>query len=319
MSQPSSLDLIREATAAARANDKALTRELLRQATALDPKNETAWQWLADVAETPLEAVTALERVLAINPGNQRAKAALKPVRLKAGIEAAKAKNVPVAVRLLQAAVADDPTSEFGWLWLASVCDSPTEALSHLRRVLAINPGNAAARKGVVYFEEKVRQSQPQAPTPLPEPTPARRSGIHRAPPRDPAAAAAGRTVLVVDASRTIRKLVGITLGMDGFKLVEAADLSEAADRVREDGLPGLLVVDVNARGLDVYEFCEVFRQNPDARRVPIFLLTGKDGQFDKFKARAAGIDAFLPKPLDPEVVLQTARAHRASAAAVTA
>lgn len=316
MAQPSPLDLIREATAAARANDKPRVRELLVQATTLDPKNETAWQWLADVAETPLEASGALERVLALNPDNQKAKAALRPIRLKAGIEAAKAKNVPVALRLLQAAVAEDPANEFGWLWLASVCDSPSEALAHLRRVLAINPTNAAARKGVAYFENKLRDAGTVAPPLSPSPAAVRKSGIHRAPPRDPIATS-GRTVLVIDSSRTIRKLVGLTLGMDGFKLVEAADLSEAADRLRTDGIPDLLVVDVNTRGADVYEFCELFRQNPDAKHVPVFLLTGKDGVFDKFKARSAGIDAFLPKPLHPELILHTARAHRTAAQAV--
>ena len=317
MAQPSPLDLIREATAAARANDKPRVRELLLQATALDPTNESAWQWLADVADSPLEAAGALERVLAINPGNQRAKAAFKKVRLKAGIEAAKAKNVSVALRLLQAAVADDPSTEFGWLWLASVCDSPTEALSHLRRVLAINPGNAAARKGVAYFENKVRQTEAATPHPAPPATPAPRPPAHRAPPAGPTARP-GRTVLVVDASRTIRKLVGLALGVDGFTLAEAADLLEAGGRLRDDGAPDLLVVDVNARGADVYEFCEAFRRNPATRRVPVFLLTGKDGAYDTTKARAARIDAFLSKPLDPEQVLHTARAHQSDTPAVT-
>lgn len=317
MAGPSPLDLIREATEAARAGDKARTRELLLEATVLDPKNETAWHWLADVSETALEQATALERVLALNPNNDKAKTAMRPIRLKAGIEAAKAKNVAVARRLLTAAVAEDPGAEFGWLWLASVCDSPHEALTHLKRVTSINPNNAAAKKGIGYFEEKIKQlgpaAEPEKPAPAPRPAriSATGSGHGSRPTVKPPT---GKTVIVVDASRTIRKLVGVALGMDGFQLIEAADLTEAAERIRE-GVPDLLVVDIAAKGADVYEFCETFRQRPAAERSAVFLLTGKDGQFDRFRARAAGIDAFLSKPLQPELLLHTARSHQQAAA----
>ena len=65
MTKTKPLELLREAMAALRAQDKPRTRQLLQEATRLDPKIETAWQWLAGVAETPREDMHALERVLA--------------------------------------------------------------------------------------------------------------------------------------------------------------------------------------------------------------------------------------------------------------
>ena len=303
--------------AAAQDNDNDRTRSLLQQATDVDPRNENAWQWRAELAESPLDACQAWEQVLAINPKHMQAQNSIGPVRLKAGIAAAKQKDVPVAHRLLTAAVKDDPQSEYGWLWLASVTDSPREALKYLRKVLEINPANAAAKKGIEYYNAKIEKLDgPRlGPTATPAPTisfnePLATHATASGRMRIPEPGNSKRRVLVVDISRTIRKLVGITLSMDGYRAEEAADLLEAADRIREKGVPDLFVFDINAGGADVYEFCELLRQNPDAKDVPIILLTGKDGQYDRFRARVAGIDLFLPKPLQPERLLRTVRSN---------
>ena len=86
MSQANPLTLLRDGIAAAKAGDKGRTRQLLRQATQLDPRNELAWLWLAGVAESPQDALNCLHRVLAINPANGRARDGLKSVRLQAAV-----------------------------------------------------------------------------------------------------------------------------------------------------------------------------------------------------------------------------------------
>ncbi len=72
---------VRAGVAAAKANDVALARTLLRHAVADDPECEKAWVWLAGVAETPAEAVAALEQALEINPDNARTRTALETYR----------------------------------------------------------------------------------------------------------------------------------------------------------------------------------------------------------------------------------------------
>ena len=305
MTEPTALELFRQAMAAARANDKPRTRLLLLDATRLDPANETAWQWLAGVAETPLEAVGAWEKVLALSPSSDRAKAGIRPVRLQAGIAAAKAKDVPTARRLLRAVVADDPANEHGWLWLASVCDSPREAMAHLKRVLGINPQNKAAKKGVEYYEAKLAK-------PTADGGPG--SGTRTAgPPTDvmtpPAAATlaarepVARKLLAIDASRTNRKLVGLTLADAGYVLLEAEDAAEAIDRIRDDGVPDLIVIDAKMAGMDVYEFCKLLRQHPDTRKLPVVLMTGVDSIVDKLRGKMAGVTVVVLKPLVPETL----------------
>jgi tetratricopeptide (TPR) repeat protein len=59
---------------------------------------------------------------------------------LRAAIEAAKTGRRDEAHRLLQRAVAADPSNEVAWLWLAGVTDQPDEAQAALERVEELNP-----------------------------------------------------------------------------------------------------------------------------------------------------------------------------------
>jgi twitching motility two-component system response regulator PilG len=313
------VDLLREATAAVRAKDRPRTRELLLEATRLDPRNETAWQWLAGVAESPAEALQALESILSLNPNNEKAKLAVGPARLQAGVAAAKAKDATTARRLLRTVIANDPRCESAWVWLASVAESPTEALSHLNRALEINPDSAPAKRGVLFYRAKMEASQltEEAPrsaagdAPTVSGAKAATAIMPRPPIRQQSPAAPSRgTVLVVDDSRTIRKLVAMTMTGAGFTVVEAEDGSAALDRIRDIGAPTLILLDIAMPGIDGYEVCRLVRRNPDTQKVPVIMLTGKDGFFDKIRGRLAGTNAYLAKPLKPDTLLEAVRKH---------
>ncbi len=325
MAQPTTVELFRQAMAASRSNDKSRTRTLLMAATRIDPTNEAAWQWLAEVAETALEATQAWERVLSLNAKNPQAKAGLQLVRLPAGITAAKGKDIPTARRLLRAVVADDPKSEQGWLWLASVSDSPVEATAHLKRVLIINPDNTAARKGITYFEAKIaKMSQSSlnlaataaATLISPQTVVMRRqdSPTDLMPQLDPAdveaALAEPYKVLVVDSSRTIRKLVALMLGEPTYQVIGAEDADEAIESIRSEGVPDVIVVDAKLDGMEAHEFCKLLRQHPDTKRVPFILLAGADNIVDKLRCKMAGVTSTVMKPLHPETFTRVVQTH---------
>jgi len=59
--------------AAAQAGDNAQARSYLRAVVQQNPNSELGWLWMAGVAETSEAAMNHLERVLAINPANERA------------------------------------------------------------------------------------------------------------------------------------------------------------------------------------------------------------------------------------------------------
>lgn len=69
--------LLDSGIAAARAGENEAARQLLEQVIRLDGNNELAWIWLASVVPTVDERRICLERVLEINPRNERAREAL--------------------------------------------------------------------------------------------------------------------------------------------------------------------------------------------------------------------------------------------------
>jgi twitching motility two-component system response regulator PilG len=409
MTTATAADLIRDGIAAARTGDKARARPFLQEAAALEPTNTNAWLWLAGVAETPRDAVRALERVLEIEPRNDRAQAGLKVARLEAGIAAAKANQREEARGLLRKVCAADPTSEAGWLWLAGVTDDPSESIRHLERALQLNPTNERAKAGLDYFRskvptltwscpicearaetknttcpscraildlsegdaaigngnadgEKIRggaarltakvKTQPDFDSyfalgmallnlgkpddavvhfqaarklrPADALFSAHLSVLERAladasPPkraaaaptkRVPAVATVRRTILVVDDSPTIRKLVGLTMQKNGFRVVEAGDGNEALERIQEEGNPDLILLDINMPGMDGYTLCKQIRQNPATAKIPVIMLSGRDGFFDKMRGKMAGSDHYLTKPFQPDVLVKTVREY---------
>jgi len=69
---------IRQAVEAIKQGNKSNARTLLEPIVKNDSNNEEAWFLLAHVAQTPEQARTYLERVISINPNNERAKQQLQ-------------------------------------------------------------------------------------------------------------------------------------------------------------------------------------------------------------------------------------------------
>lgn len=69
--------LLRTGIQAAQSGNKAAARRLLEQVVEQDPNNELAWMWMASVVESAAERRSCLQKVLAINPNNERARQAL--------------------------------------------------------------------------------------------------------------------------------------------------------------------------------------------------------------------------------------------------
>src|SRR5262249_6650730 len=104
------------------------------------------------------------------------------------------------------------------------------------------------------------------------------------------------RKLLVVDESRTTRKLIAMAVAGDGMTVAEASDANEAAEQILEDGSPDLILVDVALPGVDGYEFCKLIRNNPATRQVPLVLMTGKEGLRDRIRGAAVGVTAAITK-----------------------
>ncbi len=79
---PANVDgMVREGISAYRAGKKDEARALLMRAVEIDEHHEQAWLWLSAVVDSVEEQIICLENVLAINPGNERARQGLATLR----------------------------------------------------------------------------------------------------------------------------------------------------------------------------------------------------------------------------------------------
>jgi twitching motility two-component system response regulator PilG len=113
-----------------------------------------------------------------------------------------------------------------------------------------------------------------------------------------------GRTILVVDDSATVRKLISGKLEKSGHHVVCANDGIEALECL-EVGLPDLVLLDITMPRMDGYEVCKQIRANPAARDLPVVMISGKDGFFDKVRGRMAGTTGYVTKPFGPETLMK--------------
>jgi hypothetical protein len=73
-------------------------------------------------------------------------------ITLRQAVAAAKEGRKAEARQLLEMVLDADERNEQAWLWMSGVVDSDEERIICLENVLAINPQNQAARKGLAAF-----------------------------------------------------------------------------------------------------------------------------------------------------------------------
>ncbi len=113
-----------------------------------------------------------------------------------------------------------------------------------------------------------------------------------------------GKTILVVDDSATVRKLISGKLEKSGHNVVCASDGVEALEYMAAD-IPDLVLLDITMPRMDGYEVCKQIRANPASSHVPVVMISGKDGFFDKVRGRMAGTTGYVTKPFGPETLMR--------------
>lgn len=121
-------------------------------------------------------------------------------------------------------------------------------------------------------------------------------------------------TVLVVEDNADLRAFVRGLLQTD-FRILTAADGAEGL-RLATQALPDLIVTDVMMPVLDGFTMAKALRDAAETAAIPVIALTARAGLEDRVEGLETGVDAYLTKPFDAEVLrLQVrnliARQHR--------
>lgn len=116
----------------------------------------------------------------------------------------------------------------------------------------------------------------------------------------------AGETILVVDDSAVIVRLLAMALESGGYAVETAADGEEGLARAVELQ-PPVLLVDAMMPKLDGYQLCAAIRSDPTLARQPyVIMLTASGQEADRGRAEEAGVDEFMTKPFSPSNLLDT-------------
>lgn len=99
--------------------------------------------------------------------------------------------------------------------------------------------------------------------------------------------------ILIIEDDVNIARLIELELGYEGYQVFVAHDGNQGLDLFKKDQ-PDLVLLDVMLPGLDGVEVCKRLRT---ISKVPVIMLTAKDGVGDRVTGLDGGADDYLTKP----------------------
>jgi CheY-like chemotaxis protein len=112
-----------------------------------------------------------------------------------------------------------------------------------------------------------------------------------------------GESILVVDDSPTILKLVELTLAKAGFR-VSTADCGELGILAATEHPPDLLLLDYLLPDLNGDDVCRAISGNVALASVPVVVMSAKGEEAGTCFSNLASVVDILPKPFSPDALL---------------
>jgi len=104
--------------------------------------------------------------------------------------------------------------------------------------------------------------------------------------------------ILVVDDNLTNLKLAVDVLEFEGYEVLRAQNAEEAQALVKRSP-PNLILMDIQMPGMDGLTLTRKLKAEPTTRDIPIVAMTSFAMKGDEQKARDAGCDGYVTKPID--------------------
>jgi len=105
-------------------------------------------------------------------------------------------------------------------------------------------------------------------------------------------------TILVIEDSVLSQRLVEVVLTAQGFRVVEARTGEEGLQKALDEQ-PDLILLDVHLPDMSGYDAAARLRARPETAQVPIIALTASASAEEEARARRAGCDGYIAKPIN--------------------
>lgn len=160
-------------------------------------------------------------------------------------------------------------------------------------------------RPRVATFEKRA-DTRPPATAQLPMPKVVVPPVINTPAPKP---AAGPLTVMVVDDSLSVRRVLSNRLTSAGWNPLQAKDGLDALEQLQQMTIPpDLLLVDIEMPRMDGYEFINTLRKQNEYAHLPVIVLTSRAGQKHRDRAFEVGATEYLVKPYQDDVLLSLIR-----------
>jgi two-component system chemotaxis response regulator CheY len=108
------------------------------------------------------------------------------------------------------------------------------------------------------------------------------------------------KTILAVDDSSSLRKMVAFSLEQAGYMVLQAIDGQDGLDKAKVKTVD-LVLTDHNMPVMDGLTLIRKLRELGSYQTVPILMLTTESSVEMKSEGKAAGANGWIVKPFHPE------------------
>ena len=108
----------------------------------------------------------------------------------------------------------------------------------------------------------------------------------------------AGAPILIVDDNASNTKLLAFLLTSKGYVVRTAASATEVLE-VLQEFVPKLILMDIQLPGMDGLTLTRQLKADPRTSAIPIIAATAYAMKGDEQRARDAGCDGYITKPID--------------------
>ena len=109
--------------------------------------------------------------------------------------------------------------------------------------------------------------------------------------------------MLIVEDEEALLDLLKFNFNKEGYKIDTATDGETALEKILYKP-PDIIILDWMLPKLSGIELCRRIRKNREHKNIPIIMLTAKGEEEDKIKGLDSGVDDYLTKPFDSEILL---------------
>ncbi|MFN6462861.1 MAG: response regulator [Nostoc sp. DedVER02] len=116
--------------------------------------------------------------------------------------------------------------------------------------------------------------------------------------------------ILIVDDNPANLQVLSSFLDQSNFEVWAARSGEKALQRLENDDLPDLILLDIMMPGIDGFETCIQLKSNPRVKDIPVIFMTALSETADKVKGLQLGAVDYITKPFQHEEVLVRIENH---------